>query len=222
MTTPKVSEGTIPFDYEGETLQTWYKVVGDITPGNPRPLVVLHGGPGGSHDYMIPVGDIVSFPARRPVIFYDQMGNGRSTHLRQKDTSFWTINLFIDELINLLAYFKISDDFDLLGHSWGGILASEFIIRRQPSGLKRLVLADSLASARLRNISVARLRKQLPEDTQTVLKECEAAGETSSEKYKAAISIYYKRFMCRLDPMPEPLLYSLEQNQKDPTVFVAM
>jgi hypothetical protein len=44
MTTPKMSEGTIPFEYEGETLQTWYKVVGDIAPRSPRPLVVLHGG----------------------------------------------------------------------------------------------------------------------------------------------------------------------------------
>jgi proline-specific peptidase len=171
---------------------------------------------------MIPVSDIASFSSHRPVIFYDQVGNGRPTHLQQKDTSFWNINLFIDELINLLAYFKISDDFDLLGHLWGRILASEFIICRQPSGLKRLVLVDSLASTRLRDISVAQLRKQLPEDTQIVLKECEAAGDTSSEKYTAALSIYYKRHMCRLDPMPEPLLYSLGETQKDPTVFAAM
>jgi pimeloyl-ACP methyl ester carboxylesterase len=88
MTTPKVSEGTIPFEYEGETLQTWYKVVGDVAPRNPRPLVVLHGGPGVSHDYMIPVSDIVSFSSHRPVIFYDQVGNGRSTHLQQKDILF--------------------------------------------------------------------------------------------------------------------------------------
>jgi pimeloyl-ACP methyl ester carboxylesterase len=86
------------------------------------------------------------------------MGNGQSTHLRLKEPTFWTIDLFIDELVNLLSYFRIGDSFDLLGHSWGGILAAEFIIRRQPPGLKHLILANSFASARL---TVARL---LPEE----------------------------------------------------------
>jgi len=202
-------------------LQTWYKMFGSTSPGNPPPLVVLHGGPG-SHDYMIPISDIASFPAHRPVIFYDQMGNGQSTHLRSKDHGFWTIDLFIDELVNLLSHFKIIDNFDLLGHSWGGMLAAEFIIRRQPSGIKHLVLANSLASTRLRNIAVARLERELPINTQAALRECSAVGDTSSEKFKSAKFDYYKRFLCRIEPMPEPILFSLEQNQKNPTVLVSM
>jgi len=220
--TSKISEGTIPFAFKGEILQTWYKVFGDISSGTSRPLVVLHGGPGISHDYMIPISDIASFPEPRAIIFYDQMGNGQSTHLQLKEPAFWTIDLFIDELVNLLSYFGIGESFDLLGHSWGSILAAEFIIRRQPSGLKHLILANSLASARLRNIAVARLRKQLPEETQTILRECAAVGDTSSDKYKAALFVYYKHFLCRLEPIPKPILFSFEQSQKNPTVLAAM
>jgi L-proline amide hydrolase len=147
------------------------------------------------------------------------MGNGQSTHLPLKDPSFWTTDLFIDELVNLLSHFRIGDDFYLLGHSWGGIFATEFIICRQPSGLKHLVLANSLTPSRPRNAAVARLRKQLPKNTQAIFREYEAAADTSSEKYKAAL---YKRFLCRLEPMPEPILFSFEQSQKNPSVLSAM
>jgi pimeloyl-ACP methyl ester carboxylesterase len=110
--TLRVSEGTIPFYFKGDTLRTWYKVFGHISLRNgPRPLVVLHGGPGLSHDYLIPISDIASFPEHRAIIFYDQIGNGQSTHLPHKDQAFWKIDLFIDELVNLLSYFKIIGDF---------------------------------------------------------------------------------------------------------------
>lgn len=150
------------------------------------------------------------------------MGNGRSTHLQHKDTPFWTIDFFIDELVNLLAFFRINNDFDLLGHSWGGILAAEFIIRRQPRGLKHLILANSLASSRLRNNAVQRLRKHLPEAEQTVLREGDLAGNTSSPEYKAALFKFYEQFLCRLKPVPEQIMYSFTQSQVDPTVYAAM
>jgi L-proline amide hydrolase len=71
-------------------------------------------------------------------------------------------------------------------------------------------------------MAVARLRKQLPEDTQAVLRECNIVGDTSSEKYKATKFEYYKRFLCRLVPMPEPILFSFQQSQKSPTVLAAI
>jgi pimeloyl-ACP methyl ester carboxylesterase len=80
---------------------------------------------------------------------YDQVGCGRSTHLPEKfgDGSFWTIDLFLSELENLLSHLGIQDDYDLLGQSWGGILASELAVR-QPTGLKKLILANALASSK--------------------------------------------------------------------------
>ena len=71
-----------------------------------------------AHDYLTPIGDLQT---SRPVIFYDQFGNNRSTHLPNKPKSFWTIDLFVDELVNLTNHLGISSRFDILGHPWGGI-----------------------------------------------------------------------------------------------------
>lgn len=57
---------------------------------------------------------------RIPVLFYDQIGNGNSSHYRDAPKEFWTPELFMDELDNILQKLGIYEDFDLLGHSWGG------------------------------------------------------------------------------------------------------
>jgi pimeloyl-ACP methyl ester carboxylesterase len=114
------STGSIPFRFGGETFETFYKAVGDVRSSSRRPLVVLHGGPGISHEYMLPHLDLFASYGI-PVITYDQIGIGRSTRLPEKPDSFWTVDLFIAELENLLIHFGITESFDLLGHSWGGM-----------------------------------------------------------------------------------------------------
>ncbi|KAJ7434631.1 proline-specific peptidase [Mycena galericulata] len=217
-----VTEGTIPFTVGDETFETYYKLVGDVANCAHGPLVVLHGGPGISHDYLIPIADLASRSISTAVIFYDQLGNGQSTHLPSKDASFWTIDLFIAELENVLAFFQVTDCFNILGHSWGGILVSEFIVRRQPPGLRRLVLSSVLASAKLRNEKLARLRPGLPEDVQAAFKKHEAAGTTKSEEYKAAMMVFWAKHACRLQPFPPEFLHSINLADEDPTVLDAM
>ncbi|KAG6843273.1 hypothetical protein H0H93_001583, partial [Arthromyces matolae] len=119
------TDGKIDFTYQGETFQTYYKLFGDVKGSQTTPLIVLHGGPGLVHDYLVPFSDLTS-KFGRPVILYDQLGNGLSTHLKEKPPTFWTVDLFIDELVNVINHFSIQDSFNLAGHSWGGILASEF------------------------------------------------------------------------------------------------
>jgi len=119
-----------------------------------------------AHDYLIPVRDLQK---TRPVIFYDQLGNSRCTHLLNKPKSLWTIDLFENELVNLLDHFGISSRYDILGHSWGGMLASEFVIRRQPTGLRKLVITDSLPAMKLWDRS-NEIFKELPEEIQEDLK----------------------------------------------------
>jgi L-proline amide hydrolase len=217
-----VKEGKIPFIVGDETFETYYKVFGDVASCADGPLVVLHGGPGISHDYLIPLSDLASRSPSRAVIFYDQLGNGQSTHLPSKDPSFWTIDLFIAELENVLAFFQVTNRFNILGQSWGGTLVSEFIVRRQPGGLRRLVLANALASSKLRNEAIARLRPGLPEDVQAAFKKHEAAGTTKSEEYKAAMMIFWAKHGCRVQPFPPEFLYSISLADKDPTVLDAM
>ncbi|KAJ7769803.1 proline-specific peptidase, partial [Mycena metata] len=219
---PISTEGTIPFIVSEETFETYYKVVGDIASCAHGPLVVLHGGPGISHDYLIPLADLTARSPSTAVIFYDQLGSGQSTRLRSKDISFWTIDLFIAELENLLAFFGATECFNILGHSWGGTLASEFIVRRQPRGLRSLILANALASSKLRNESLARLRPGLPDGVQATLKKQEEAGTTKTAEYKAAMMVFWAKHGCRVQPFPPEFLHSISLPDEDSTVLDAM
>ena len=171
--------------------------------------VVVHGGPGLSHDYLLSLKDLSS---SRPVIFYDQIGSGRSTHLKNKPESFFTMDLFLAELNNLLTTLGISNDYDLLGHSWGGILGSELAVTK-PTGLKKLVLSDSLASMKLWSESQTQQLAEFPKEVQEGL----MAGFDDVPKYRAAIDIFFAKHGCTVKPLPKEINVSFEYFFEDPT-----
>jgi len=208
------AEGAV--DFRG--WKTWYRITGDLASGR-APLVTAHGGPGGTHDYLLTMADISR--SGRPVIHYDQLGNGRSTHLRDKGADFWTVDLFLDELENLLEQLGISDNYHLLGQSWGGMLGAEHAIR-QPKGLRSLVISDSPASMPLWLAAAAELRAQLPSDVQETLTRHEAAATTDSAEYLAAMDVFYARHVCRIVPHPAELARTFAAIAEDPTVYHTM
>jgi L-proline amide hydrolase len=226
MTETQVQEGKVPFKISSidEPCFTYYKIIGDLSSGAP-PVVVVHGGPGAGHEYLI------TFEAfwreyGLPVVFYDQIGCGSSTHLQQKagDESFWQEQLFQDELDNLLDHLKLrqSPGFHLLGQSWGGMLGAAFAARR-PQGLQRLVLASGLASKELGTQGNRLLKDQMPQDIRQALDEAEEKGEYDSPAYKRALELYYRKHVCRADPFPPvELLPSLKNVTEDPTVYRTM
>lgn len=220
---PNFVEGEAAFQVPtaGKPCKTWYKVSGNLRSGI-RPLVVLHGGPGCAHEYLEIVAQLTTLYTI-PVVLYDQIGNGRSTHLPEKDgdTAFWAPDLFVDELHNLLNHLGIHDDYDLLGQSWGGMLAAVFATQ-QPKGLHKLIIADSPASMKLWMEAAARLRLQLPKEVQEVLNKHEAEGTTTHGDYLKATDVFYENFLCRVKPMPESLKVALEWTEKDPTVYMTM
>lgn len=219
----KITTGEVPFDVPaaGKPCKTWYKVFGDLSAGK-RPLVTLHGGPGVNSEYLESLSDI-TVTHSIPVIVYDQIGNGLSTHLQEKmgDEQFWSVQLFIDELNNLLKHLGIADDFDLLGHSWGGIFAASFAIT-QPKGLKHLIIASGPADMPATVKSQEKLRSQLPQDVQDTLTKHEEAGTTESDEYHVASDVFNSRYVCRMNPMPQELANGFGWIAKDPTVYMTM
>ena len=197
--------------------QTWYRVTGELENAHP-PLVVVHGGPGCTHDYVDSLKHLAG--TGRAVIHYDQLGNGKSTHLRQMGVDFWTVELFVDELNNLTRHLGL-EKFDLFGQSWGGMLGAEFAIT-QPPGLRKLVIADSPADMRTWVAEANRLRAGLPEDVQQALTSHEAAGTTDSAEYEQAVAVFYAHHVCRIQPMPDEVLRTFAAIAKDPTVYHTM
>ncbi|HWD97115.1 MAG TPA: proline iminopeptidase-family hydrolase [Acidimicrobiales bacterium] len=210
----EVVEGFVPFgDYA-----TWFRVTGDLN-SELTPLVIAHGGPGCSHDYLVSLAEIAR--TGRPVIHYDQVGGGRSTLLPEKGPDFWTVQFFLDELDNLLHAHGIADQYFLLGQSWGGMLGAEHAIRR-PEGLQALIISNSPASMDLWASEAKILRGQLPPEVEAVLDRHEAAGTTSDPDYLAAQQVYYDEHVCRVVPNPPEVLRMMEFLARDSTVYNTM
>jgi len=107
------------------------------------------------------------------------------------------------------------------------MLASEFIIRRQPTGLRKLVIADSLCAMELWNKSNEIFQKEFPEEIQEDLK----LGFKDKIRYRKALEIYYSRHGCTLDPPPKEIASAVldptfgdreTREGGDPTVNIAM
>ncbi|KAJ7140385.1 proline-specific peptidase [Mycena filopes] len=213
MPQPTVTEGEIPFvvPSAGKPCKTWYKIFGE-----------LHGGPGVNHAYLSILSDLTEAHAI-PLVLYDQIGSGNSTHLPEKlgDGVFWTEQLFLEELENLLSALGIRDDYDLFGHSWGGMFGSRHAATR-PHGLKHLVLASTPASMDLWMEAQNVLRTKLPRKIQDVLDQHEKQGTTDSKEYGEAVGAFYARHLCRLNPVPTAIMEGFECIQKDPTSSVTM
>ena len=205
--------GTVAFG----AYETWYRVTGDLDAGR-IPLVVLHGGPGAAHNYLLQIANLAS--TGRPVIHYDQLGCGNSTHLPDQGGEFWTVDLFLDELTNLVAALGL-ERFHLLGQSWGGMLAAEYAVTR-PAGLAALVISNSPASIDLWVAEATRLRHDLPADVRDALDLHEAAGTTQDPAYLAATQAFYDRHVCRVVPNPPEVLATEAQLNEDPTVYHTM
>jgi L-proline amide hydrolase len=209
-----VTEGYAPF---GEW-RTWYRVTGSLD-SDQAPVVVLHGGPGATHDYLLSVADLAE--QGFPVVHYDQLGNGRSTHLPERGAEFWTVELFVRELASLLDHLGIAGRYHVVGQSWGGFLAQEHALTR-PAGLNGLVLADTAASFPAFLAEANRLRTELPPGVDEALRRHEEAGTTDDPEYAAACQVFYDRHVCRVVPNPPEVAYSFAQIEADPTVYHTM
>src|SRR3954451_19393672 len=132
-----IKEGYIPF----KGYQTWYRIVGDGEAPGKLPLLCLHGGPGACHDYLEAL-DAMADRGRR-VIYYDQLGCGNS-HIDVSKPEMWTVPLYVEE-VDVVRRALGLDRIHLLGQSWGGMLAMEYMFT-QPKGVASVTISNSPAS----------------------------------------------------------------------------
>jgi len=177
--------------------KVWYKRVGQNT--TKPPLIVIHGGPGSSHDYML---CLEALSDDYQVIFYDQLGCGRSD--KPHDTSLWTLERYTHELHQLIQHLNLQH-VSLLGYSWGSMIAIEYTLH-YPQNIIKLILSSPVLSVPLW-IKDTEINKQgLCLMTQAIIKKNETNNTTNSPEYQQAIQEYNKLFVCRrLDPLPASL-----------------
>ena len=166
------------------------------------PLLCLHGGPGMAHNYLNTLADLSD---RRAVVFYDQLGCGASD--RPDDPSLWTMNRSVAEVAAVCEALGL-DRFHLFGNSWGGWLAMQYTLDRRPD-LASLTISSSPPSVPRVVAEMGELRRQLPADVERVIADHEAREVFDCPEYTAAIMVFYKRHLCRLDPWPPSVEQSM-------------
>ena len=105
--------------------------------GDRTPLLLLHGGPGGRSCAFSVLSDLA---ADRRVIYYDQLGSGRSD--RPNDLALWRTERFVEELDAVRKALDLRE-MHLLGHSWGGTLATEYLLTKGQQGVVSVIAFES-------------------------------------------------------------------------------
>lgn len=165
----------------------WYRIYGG---GTATPLLIVHGGPGGTSCAFEPLATLLG--KTRPVVVYDQLGSGRSG--RPIDRALWTAERSVQELAAVRKALGLKK-VHLMGHSWGGALVAAYTLGSKPPGIESLVLAGPLLSTKRWIEDANILRSQLPTDVQAVLTQNEQAGTLESPEYRAATEVFYSHFL---------------------------
>jgi proline-specific peptidase len=164
------------------------------------PIVMIHGGPGGTHSAFL---NALALADERAVILYDQLDSGRSDH--PNDPANWTVQRFTDEVDAVRRAVGVPR-WHVLGGSWGGTIALEYGARRPPE-LAGLVLASPLVSTRSWIADANALRRQLPADVQATLKQCDPPAPITPACEKAT-EVFYANFNRRDPATPAMLEYA--------------
>jgi len=182
-------------------LRLYYKKVGSGS----RKVLTLHGGPGMSHDYLLPLAKLSNYGMT--VLFYDQFGCGRSEE--PSDTSKFTVEYAVEEVEGVrkaaFGYEKVY----LYGSSYGGMLALAYAVKYQ-KWLRGLIVAGGLSSVPFAAQEMARLRSELPKKVQDVLAKYESKEDYNNPEYQKAVEVFYKRHFLRLNEWPKEVMKSLE------------
>ena len=192
------SEGQVAVDGGN----VWYRIVGDA---EAPPVIVLHGGPGFPSDYL---ETLEWLAVDRRVVFYDQLGCGRSPAPQHLDLL--RIDRFIRELQQIRSALNL-DTVHVFGHSWGSMLATDYLLT-QPAGVLSVVLASPVLSITRYRADVDRLRMELPPDVQEELLRHESDGTTRGDEYQRLCQTFYSKHICRLERWPDSMMRALDQS----------
>lgn len=178
----------------------WTRKVGE----SPIKVLLLHGGPGLTHEYLENFQDYL-LPEGIELYFYDQLGSYFSD--QPDEPELWTIERFCEEVEEVRVGLGL-DDFYLYGHSWGGMLAIDYALK-YGEYLKGLIISSTTASMKSWDKHLLELRNSLPPDVIERMDVLEQLEKTDAKEYLELYWNYFgKKYICRTESMPEAVVRS--------------
>jgi len=181
----------------------WYKMTGIGKPG--LPLLVIQGGPWSSHEYL---ENLEYFSNYRPVIFYNQLGSGRSE--KPEDKTLWSLERYVLELRELLESLKIPK-VHILAQSFGSFVALDFALQN-PEKVASLAFPSPVLSAGRYAADAQSWVDQMPVKYRKIIEKASNSGDFSTDAYKEAVELYRHKHFCRLNPWPESLSHTVQNS----------
>jgi proline iminopeptidase len=208
----------IPVQTPKGTFRVWTKRVGN----NPRmKLLLLHGGPAATHEYFegldscLPASGIEYY-------YYDQLGSFYSD--QPDDPDLWEIPRFVEEVEQVRQALQLDrNNFYLLGHSWGGVLAIEYALRYQQH-LKGLIISNMMASIPLYNeYAQTALMPEMDQSVLATIQRYEAEGDYQNPEYmQLLVEHHYVHHVLRMpaEEWPDPANRAF--NHINPDIYIPM
>jgi proline iminopeptidase len=138
--------------------------------GKGSPLLVVHGGPGASHDYFLPY--LLPLALSHRVVFIDERGSGRSQRL--EDAKLYTVENMVEDVEAVRRALDLGK-VALLGHSYGGVLAQAYAFK-YPASLSKLLLCSTFSSTKEMNNVFERMKEKMPAELRTRIDKAEKEG----------------------------------------------
>lgn len=181
----KITEKYI--DYLGH--KTYCRIVGEKSKEGKAPLLLLHGGPGSTHNYF-EVLDRLSSEDNRQLVMYDQIGCGNS--YLDGCPELWTMETWLGELRAVRKELGL-DKVHILGQSWGGMLLLEYVCKHKPKGVKSIILSSTLPSSKLWEKEQYRMIAELPQNMRGAIADADKRGDYTGKDYLDAVDEYMLR-----------------------------
>lgn len=184
-------------------------------------VLLLHGGPGMTHEQYANFKDYL--PQEGIEFFwYDQLGSAHSD--QPDDSTFWTIERFVDEVEQVRTALGLNkDNFYLLGQSWGGMLSMEYALKHQDK-LKGLIICNMMSSLdEYENYAKKVLGPQMPKEVFAEVMEIERKGDFENPRYMELLGKHhYPQHVLRRPPAEWPEEINRMMSQVNPNVYVFM
>jgi proline iminopeptidase len=208
----------IPITTPKGTFHVWTKRVGN----NPKiKVLILHGGPGFTHEYF-EAADSYFPKAGIEYYYYDQLGSYYSD--QPDDPDLWDTARFVEEVETVRKALGLGpDNFYLLGHSWGGILATEYALKYQQN-LKGLIISNMVGSVPLYNEYATKvIFPQMDPAVLAEIKKLEETGQTEKPRYmELLMPNHYEKHILRIPQAEWPDPVNRTFKHMNPKVYVPM